>query len=226
MIAKPVSGLTGIDFEGDIEEGYKEDLPEESDRTESFTGTKEKSELILFPRKKGGETNSKDFEVGSKTHKAISQVSGASGSSHLDSEQISVGSKDLPSIRTSLFMEIMKMHLLDPILDAFDKIQPHANSGDAAVYINRILHTIREMEDRSPKDPFLDILFALYDALAVDNNWTKYTADQYAKAKEVLEKYSKRSILNQKAIEKAIVELEEIGFDTTPFTLNIETTKE
>ena len=118
------------------------------------------------------------------------------------------------------------MHFLDFILDDLEKIQPYASSIDAAVYINRVLHGIRQMEEHSPEDPFFNVLSAFYDALAFNNKWTNYTADQYLKVKAVLKKYSERSALDQKTIEKAINELEDIGFDTTPFTFDLETIEE
>ena len=221
MVSDTFSLSAGTVFEY-TEERYEGHLVEESDRTDSPTENI-KAKVLPFPRKREGELNSENFELGNDTREAISSSSSVSESSHSDSGQIPFSSKGLPSYQkpSNEFLEIMKMHILNPIFDAFDKVQPYASSADAAVYVNKILHTIRQMEDRSPEDPFLDVLFALYDALAFNNNWTNYTAEQYSKAKKVLEKYSKRSLLDQKDVEKAIIELEDIGFDTTPFILEL-----
>lgn len=227
MVTKS-SPLTGTNLEEETNERYEEDLLEESKKTESGLLTKEKSKVVpLFPRSRTELTDSRGFEVDVTAHEGIRPATNVSGRSHPDSKRAPVSPKDSVSSEPSFeFLETMKMHFLRPLLDAFDKIQLHANSADAAFYVDTILHTIRHMEDHSPRDPFLDILFALYDALAINNNWTKYGAEQYREAKKVLEKYSGRSGLGQKAIEKAIEELEEIGFDTTPFVLDMDIAKE
>ena len=118
------------------------------------------------------------------------------------------------------FLEVMRAYLAKPILDALDEVQDWAGSPSAAVHVNAILHGIRKMEDHSPDDPFLRILFALYDALAFDNNWTDCTAKQYGEAKAVLERFSKLAVLKAKDVERAITALKRIGFDTMPFTLD------
>lgn len=127
---------------------------------------------------------------------------------------------------TPSFMKIVRMHFLKPILDALRKVQSHVGSPDAAVYVNRILRTIRRLDEVSPRDPFLEVLFALHDAMSFENNWTFYNAEQFAKAWEILKKYSNREVLNQNGVEKAIMELEEAGFDTTPFPIVLDHTDE
>jgi hypothetical protein len=78
------------------------------------------------------------------------------------------------------------------------------------------------MEDKSPDDPFLDVLYAFYDALAYENNWAKYNVQQYANAKNILENLFDRPTITPDVIEKAILALEEIGFQTMPFSFSAE----
>lgn len=120
------------------------------------------------------------------------------------------------------FLETMRAGFIKPLLEALKKIELHACTSSAAVYVNRILHKIREMEERSPNDPILEVLFAFYDALACDGLWATYTSDQYAKVRELLSRLTQRSSLRSNDIEKAIRALEDIGFDTTPYSLSMD----
>ncbi len=118
------------------------------------------------------------------------------------------------------YTAVMRAHYLNPILKALEDIWPFEGSPSAALYINEIMYKIDELYDQSPADPILDVLFAFYDALAYKNNWTFYSADQYKKARIILKKYAERVQIKPKLVEKAIIELEELGFDTTPFELD------
>lgn len=118
-----------------------------------------------------------------------------------------------PSIE---FTAVVRAQLTRPILDALEKIQPHALSPDALVYINDILHTIKQMERAIPRDPFLEVLFAFYDAVSFENQWKDFDATGFAEVRDVLKKCAKRPELRQSDIEKAIMRLEKIGLDTTP----------
>lgn len=120
------------------------------------------------------------------------------------------------------YIKVMRAHYINPIFDALDKIQSHTNSHEAAVYINQILNNIRELEVKSPNDIFLDILYALYDALVFDDNWIKYAPNQYGKVKLILEKYDRYSSLKYNHIEKALYALEDIGLDILPFYIEPE----
>lgn len=120
------------------------------------------------------------------------------------------------------FLEVMRAHLFNPILNALQQVQPHVGSPNAAVYINQILHRIRQMEDQSPDDPLLRVLFALYDALAFNGQWVNYSASQYEAARAVLLSCSGHTDLHPKRVQDAITKLEDTGFDTIPFSLNEE----
>lgn len=121
---------------------------------------------------------------------------------------------------------MIRARFVNPILEALQKVQPYEGSSSMAVYIDQILHTIRQMEDHLPDDPLLEVLFALYDALAFNGRWGHYKADQYAKAIEVVRRVSQQQPLQTNAVEEAIMELENIGFDTTPYPLDMEEMEE
>lgn len=115
------------------------------------------------------------------------------------------------------YIKIMRRNYVSKVFKSLDEVQPHAKTADASVYINEILHAIRDMEIRSSKDPFLEILFALYDSLACNGLWATYSGDQFSMAREILESASKKHTLESKSVGDAIMKLEEIGFDTTPY---------
>ncbi len=116
-------------------------------------------------------------------------------------------------------MSKTRAEFVKPILKALDGIQPYAKTPNASLYANEILHKIRELEDISPNDPFLEILSGFYVALAFDNQWTDYKAEQYAAIRKTLKKFADRPTLKPSEVEKAVMEIEEIGFDTTPIPI-------
>lgn len=119
------------------------------------------------------------------------------------------------------YIEIIRAHYINDLLRAMQQVQPHACTPGAGVYINQVLHTIRNLEEKSPNDPALEILFALYDALAFDGLWTTYTADQYRIAEQIFTRVLNQPINNSK-IEKAIAALSDAGFDTMPYTFSLD----
>ena len=104
------------------------------------------------------------------------------------------------------------------ILQSLHRIQSHAGSPSAIVYVDQILQIINELDDLAADDPLLEVLFALYDALAFNGLWVTYTSTQYKQAERLLVKVMKQPI-TQKKVEKTIVDLERIGFEITPYAL-------
>jgi len=118
------------------------------------------------------------------------------------------------------YLRIMRRHFVGLILNALDQVEPHCGSTSAALYINQVLNGTKEMENKSPDDPFLRILYAFFDALAFKDRWIDFTADQYNVARRILSHYSEQIHLRTGDIAKAIIKLEEAGFDTIPFELD------
>ncbi|HXH09647.1 MAG TPA: hypothetical protein VNP04_07795 [Alphaproteobacteria bacterium] len=117
---------------------------------------------------------------------------------------------------------ILRVHFASPLLADLRNIQRHCGTPTAAVYADSILRTIRAMRDLMPFDPYTEIAMALYDAMAFENHWLDYTAEQYEGAHHLLRNLADRSQLRNNDVEKAILNLEDLGFDTTPFEMNIE----
>jgi hypothetical protein len=79
---------------------------------------------------------------------------------------------------------------------------------EASVY--KILHHIVEFQCRSPDDPLLEFLFALYDALAIHGLWDTYTRSQYEKASDILARVAEQP--DPQNVENAILSLNQAGF--------------
>ena len=127
---------------------------------------------------------------------------------------------EIPEQPSQVFLMSMRKHFIKAILDALQSVEPYAKTSDAAPYIREILHNIKEMGKNSPLDLFLEILSGIYIALVFDNKWADYEPIQYSNLSETLKKFASRSSLNTNDIEKAIIEIEEIGFDTTPIPIS------
>lgn len=127
----------------------------------------------------------------------------------------------VPITRDHFQERILRAHFLGPILDALRKLQPHIGSPGSITYIDSLFCAIRQMMEHSPEDPFLEVLLAFYDALTFNHSWARYTAKQYAEAYKVLKQLSSQQHIHMNAVERAIMKLEDIGFDTTPYTLEI-----
>lgn len=127
----------------------------------------------------------------------------------------------MASVGDDLQQQILRAHFVQLILDALRKIQPHIGAPSSITYINSLFRAVRQMMERSPDDPFLEVLLGFYDALTFDNNWMHYTANQYAQAYDVLKQFSSQRRIQTDDVERAIMDLEDIGFDTTPYPLEI-----
>jgi len=117
---------------------------------------------------------------------------------------------------------IIRKHISDQLLDSLQKIQEHIGEPSAAIFARKIIELILDMRDRIPFDPFLDVAMALYDALAYKNLWVKYTADQYKVAYKILYRLINVKDIKDKNTDKAILELEELGFNVLPFEVSID----
>jgi hypothetical protein len=131
---------------------------------------------------------------------------------------IPVGSPALKADRDT--DRILRVHFVNPILADLRKIQRHCGTPAAAMYADSILRTIRAMRDLVPFDPYTEVAMALYDAMAFQDRWLDYTAEQYEGAHHLLRNFAVRSQLRNNDIENAIMDLEDLGFDTTPFGMN------
>ncbi len=124
------------------------------------------------------------------------------------------------------FVRITRAIFVKSILQALDAVQPFAQTPDAALYVHHIFHQIREFETISPDDPLLEVLSGLYVALSYDNLWSDYHAGQFAAIRKILKTFADRPELKPMDIEKAIMEMEAAGFNTTPIPMFAEASDE
>lgn len=122
--------------------------------------------------------------------------------------------------------QILRTHYANQLLAELAQLEQHCAEPIAARYACSLLSTMRTVRDVAPFDPFVDVVVALHHALAFENRWADYSARQYQEAYEVLRKLGQRKSVSDDKAAKAIIELEEIGFDTTPFTLDPATDEE
>ena len=115
---------------------------------------------------------------------------------------------------------ILRIHFVNQILVDLNQIQRYCGKPTIAVHADSLLLTMRTMEEISPFDPFVEIVMALHDALVFQDNWNKYNLNQYKGAYRILKDFAKRSNISTDVVEKAIMELEKLGFNTTPFELD------
>ena len=77
-----------------------------------------------------------------------------------------------------------------------------------------------DIEDKlQPDDPFIHILFAFGDSICIPETPNQIFRIQQAFG--ILDYYSNLLLITPDKISKAVMELENIGFDTTPIPLNI-----
>jgi hypothetical protein len=120
------------------------------------------------------------------------------------------------SSRNATAERIMRAHFANDVLSDLENIRTHCGDSAVSSYVNRLFRTILHFRDRSPLDPFLEILMALYDSMVFDNRWSSYDARQYAEAYRLVRAYATQNLDNKK-ISKGIIKLQRLGFDTIPF---------
>lgn len=119
-----------------------------------------------------------------------------------------------------LYLQSMRPPLFKPILASLKNLQEHAGKSSAIMHIEKLLSSISVMEDKLEEDPLVEVFSALYDALAYKNNWKSYDKDQYERIHVILDKLLNRDI-NQKCIDKAILEMHSAGIDILPYSSEI-----
>lgn len=118
--------------------------------------------------------------------------------------------------------------LANQILLDLQKIQPYCGMPTAAVYADNLLRTMSAMRDQSPFEPLTEVVMALHDAMllqsrsanAFQNRWIDYNANQYKGAHSLLATLLDSQISNDD-VEQAILALEDLGFDTLPFGVEL-----
>lgn len=109
-------------------------------------------------------------------------------------------------------------YLIEPILDTLEKIKSNAGSSSIFKYVEVVLQQISEFDEHLPYDPLTEVLMALYDAMAFKDKYLEYSSMQYKKAYEIIDELSKNLKPSRDIVEKAIGNLDDIGFDILPYS--------
>jgi len=109
---------------------------------------------------------------------------------------------------------------LGEILDQLRRLQTYCGEPAAARHASKLLHSMRAFRDHAEDDPHVEVVMALYDAMAFEDNWLSFTRTQYQGAHDIIAELSRHRTLSEEDVEKAINVLEDLGFDTTPFGMD------
>ena len=111
---------------------------------------------------------------------------------------------------------------LGQILDQLRQLQACSGEPMAARYASQLFRSMRTFRDRAEHHPHVEVVMALYDALAYQDNWTSFTSAQYQGAYEILSEVNRHRHPTEEDAENAINALEVLGFDTTPFAVDVD----
>lgn len=114
----------------------------------------------------------------------------------------------------------LRISFAEKILPDLQRIHRDRDESPSPVYADSLIRTMREMRDRSPEDPFTQVVMALHNAMAFENRWVTYTGDQYLGAYTLLESLVAQDDLQPEEVQQAIHGLNRLGFETMPFDFN------
>lgn len=116
--------------------------------------------------------------------------------------------------------QISSVQFTNQILLDLEKIQPYCGEPIAAIYADNLLRMMQSMLDQFPFEPLTEFILALHDAIATSNRWIDYNANQYQGAYDILTTLLNSQLSNDD-VEQAILALENVGFDTLPFSVDL-----
>jgi hypothetical protein len=119
-------------------------------------------------------------------------------------------------------LEVSGVEITKTLLGDLQKLQQYTGEPIAAVYADNLLRTMRSLRDKLPFDPYTEVVMALHDALFFQNRWIDYNVNQYKGVCELLTSLVNQETMNNSSVESAILTLENLGFDTLPFGVNID----
>jgi hypothetical protein len=127
--------------------------------------------------------------------------------------------KNINDYEQSHFMLIMRTHHGEYILNSLERFIENINSNMVETYLNMFFKEIKKLKDDSPNDEFLEILYAIYDAMSYNNSWEKYDEKQYQRLYALLKIVVNETNLTNDKISKFIQKIESFGFATLPFEI-------
>ncbi|MCW8896954.1 MAG: hypothetical protein OQJ96_01430 [Flavobacteriales bacterium] len=116
-------------------------------------------------------------------------------------------------------VKIVRTHYTKSILDNLDWISENfdMNEPDSLPVFNEMFATINEYIINSPKDPFSSLLQGLYEGLVFNSMFLNLEACNYINISKILKNHNNRKNLSYKDVDKALIKLESLGINSTPF---------
>lgn len=116
---------------------------------------------------------------------------------------------------------ILRAKYLGTILTSLEQMQPVARSTQVARYAGEMLDAMTTYIDQVPNDPVVEVVLVVYPALAAENHWADWSAEQFSDLHKVLRDLVSRTLVTAEMVEKAIIWIEEkVGLDTLPFEID------
>jgi hypothetical protein len=120
---------------------------------------------------------------------------------------------------TRQYLALARPLLVKQLLTQLDGIAAHAQTPSAGVYVYQIDRLAIDALERFFDDGFLDLVLAVRNALVINNAWMHYTAEQIRTTQDLIRKYSRMPSDNGRIFRDAVLELNQLGINTTPFNL-------
>jgi hypothetical protein len=117
---------------------------------------------------------------------------------------------------------ILRSDFVKRLVPALNKLSEKIKEPSGARVVRNIFITIQQASSIMPNAAFTRFLLALYDSLAYENLWTRYSSEQYKKASEIMLSLAAYPYVNDNQVNRAIVGLESLGFNTMPFGFGAE----
>jgi hypothetical protein len=100
----------------------------------------------------------------------------------------------------------------EKVLLDLQRIQWFRDGLPSAAYAGHLMKTIKAMFQQIPAEPLTEVLMALHDAMAYQNHWIQYTAEQYQDAAVLIKDLNDRPQLNHEDTTQALQVLATLGF--------------
>jgi hypothetical protein len=122
--------------------------------------------------------------------------------------------------QTVIFVSLSE--ITNHILEDLKKLSTCSGEPMAAVYADNLLRGMHLLRDKYIGNPFTEVVIALHDALFFQNRWIDYTDSQYLQAYNLISSLARQETINNSSVEEAILALENNGFNTLPFGVQLD----
>ncbi len=118
--------------------------------------------------------------------------------------------------------EVSAVKITESLLPDLEELSRCAGEPYSAVFADGILRKMRSMVDKCMGDSYTEVVVALHDALAHQNRWLDYSGEQYQGAYNLFLSLVNRGTIGNTEVENAIIALENLGFNTLPFSVSFD----